>query len=208
MRKSKLSKEVQKQLISYFLRGESARSATSLVNNGIAGGKVDKSTADYFFHRLRVLIKDNMESSDVGEFEEGYSCPKPATGRVPVIGIYRRDGKIFTRPFPNMPRDESRLDRVVYSEAVGSVIGLSGLEISSTKHFSERCLGSPDGSHSDSSEIDRFWDQIKVWMRKGRGISTEKFPLYVAEWQWRFNTFYTIQQKDLLRWAEEKGLMR
>ncbi len=49
MRKSRLSKEKQVRLMEHFVAGTPARTAASLVG-------VNKSTAAYYFHRLRELV--------------------------------------------------------------------------------------------------------------------------------------------------------
>ncbi|HDL3027164.1 TPA: transposase, partial [Mannheimia haemolytica] len=49
MRKSRLSQYKQNKLIEQFVAGVTARTAYELVN-------VNKNTAAYYFHRLRLLI--------------------------------------------------------------------------------------------------------------------------------------------------------
>ena len=52
MRKSRLSQYKQNKLIELFVAGVTARTAAELAN-------VNKSTAAYYFHRLRLLIYQN-----------------------------------------------------------------------------------------------------------------------------------------------------
>ena len=52
MRKSRLSQYNQYKLIELFVAGVTARTAAELVG-------VNKSTAAYYFHRLRLLIFQN-----------------------------------------------------------------------------------------------------------------------------------------------------
>ena len=49
MRKNRLSQHKQNKLIERFVAGATARTASELVN-------VNKKTAAYYFHRLRLLI--------------------------------------------------------------------------------------------------------------------------------------------------------
>jgi transposase len=69
MRKSRLSKEKQERLMKHFLSSQTARCAAGLVG-------VKKSTAAYYFHRLREIIyqptEDEMPFS--GEIEVDESC--------------------------------------------------------------------------------------------------------------------------------------
>ena len=52
MRKSRLSQYKQNKLIELFIAGVTARTAAQLVG-------VNKNTATYYFHRLRLLIFHN-----------------------------------------------------------------------------------------------------------------------------------------------------
>ncbi len=69
MRKSRLSKYKQNRLIELFVAGTTARTASSLVG-------VNKTTASYYFHRLRQLVFEYVE--DLGflsgeiEVDESY----------------------------------------------------------------------------------------------------------------------------------------
>jgi transposase len=94
MRKSKLSWYKQNRLIELFVAGSTARTAASLVG-------VNKTTASYYFHRLRVLIYEN--SQDPGLFEgeievdESYfggtrkgKRGRGAGSKVPVFGLLKR----------------------------------------------------------------------------------------------------------------------
>ena len=62
MKKSKLSWYKQSKLIELFVAGSTARTAAALVN-------VNKTTASYYFHRLRLLIHDNSEHLEMFEGE-------------------------------------------------------------------------------------------------------------------------------------------
>ena len=100
MRKSRLKKVIQDRLIEHFIAGATARCAGSLVG-------VNKSTSAYYFHRLRELIFTYSE--DVGLFEgeievdESYfggsrkgKRGRGAAGKVPVFGLLKRNGKVYT----------------------------------------------------------------------------------------------------------------
>ena len=56
MRKSRLSRTKQNKLIEHFVAGTTARTASVLVG-------VNKSTASYYFHRLRELIYQEIEDT-------------------------------------------------------------------------------------------------------------------------------------------------
>ena len=102
MRKSRLSKYKQNRLIELFVAGATARTAASLVG-------INKTTASYYFHRLRDLIyrNDNTGGLMAGEIEvdESYFGGKRkgkrgrgASGKVPVFGLLKRDGRVCAVP--------------------------------------------------------------------------------------------------------------
>ena len=105
MRKSKLSWYKQNRLIELFVAGSTARTAASLVG-------VNKITASYYFHRLRVLIYENSQDPDLfeGEIEvdESYfggtrkgKRGRGAGSKVPVFGLLKRNGKVYANGIEN-----------------------------------------------------------------------------------------------------------
>jgi transposase len=107
MRKSRLSVYKQDRLIEHFVSGSTARTAAALVG-------VNKSTAAYFFHRLREIIVFEIEQeSDEffdGEIEvdESYfggrrkgKRGRGAAGKIPVFGLLKRGGRVYTKIIPD-----------------------------------------------------------------------------------------------------------
>ncbi len=73
---------------------------------------VNKTTASYYFQRLRQLIYDNSEHLELleGEIEADESYfggrrkgkrGRGAAGKVPVFGLLKRNGKVFTVAIPD-----------------------------------------------------------------------------------------------------------
>ncbi|HGK6156714.1 TPA: transposase, partial [Neisseria meningitidis] len=100
MRKSRLSRYKQNKLIELFVAGVTARTAAELVG-------VNKNTAAYYFHRLRLLIYQNSPHLEMfdGEVEadESYFGGQRkgkrgggAAGKVAVFGLLKRNGKVYT----------------------------------------------------------------------------------------------------------------
>jgi len=105
MRKSRLSWHKQSRLIELFVAGSTARTSAQLVG-------VNKTTAAYYFLRLRELIYFNSE--DVGllegeiEVDESYfggtrkgKRGRGASGKVPVFGLLKRNGKVYAAMIPD-----------------------------------------------------------------------------------------------------------
>ncbi|MDW0777011.1 transposase, partial [Mannheimia haemolytica] len=105
MRKSRLSQYKQNKLIEQFVAGVTARTASELVN-------VNKNTAAYYFHRLRLLIYQHsphlkmfegeieVEESYLGGHRKGKRA-RGAEGKTAVFGLLKRDGKVYTVVVPN-----------------------------------------------------------------------------------------------------------
>ena len=100
MRKSHLSQHKQNKLIELFVAGVTARTASELVN-------VNKNTAAYYFHRLRLLIYQTSPHLEMfeGEIEADESYfggtrkgkrGRGAVGKVAVFGLLKRNGKVYT----------------------------------------------------------------------------------------------------------------
>ena len=88
MRKSRLKQHKQNKLIELFVAGVTARTASELVN-------VNKNTAAYYFHRLRLLIYQTSPHLEMfeGQIEayESYFCStrKSKRGRGAVGKVSR-----------------------------------------------------------------------------------------------------------------------
>ena len=196
MRKSRLSQYKQYKLIELFVAGVTARTAAELVG-------VNKSTAAYYFHRLRLLIFQNSPHLEMfdGEIEidESYfgghrkdKRGRGAAGKVAVFGLLKRNGQVYTVAVPNtqtatlLPiiREQVKPDSIVYTDNYRSydildVSEFSHFRINHSTHFAEK--------HNHINGIENFWNQAKRHLRKFNGIPKEHFELYLKECEWRFN---------------------
>ena len=196
MRRSRLSSYKQARLIEHFVAGTTARTAASLVG-------VNKTTAAYYFHRLRELIcaaiDDETPLHGEVEVDESYFGGKRkgkrgrgAAGKVPVFGILKRGGKVYTKVITNV-RSGTLMDimqhkivpdSIVYSDSFGSY---NALDVSDFRHYrinhSERFAN----RHNHINGIENFWNQAKRHLRRFNGIPRQHFPLYLKECEWRFN---------------------
>jgi transposase len=199
MRKSRLSKVEQRRLIEHFVAGTTARCAASLVG-------VNVKTACYYYHRLRIIISQQLEkeSEEVfkGEIEvdESYfggtrkgKRGRGAGGKVPVFGLLKRGGRVYTKIIPDassstlIPIIESKVvpDSIVYSDCWK---GYNVLDVSEFKHYriNHSKLFADKQNHING--IENFWNQAKRHLRKFNGIPRQNFGLFLKECEWRFNT--------------------
>ena len=106
MRKSRLSQYKQGRLVEHFVAGTTARTAASLCG-------INWKTAALYFLRLREIIAYELEAETAdmlgGEIEvdESYFGGKRkgkrgrgAAGKIPVFGILKRGGKVYTKRHP------------------------------------------------------------------------------------------------------------
>ena len=199
----------------HFVAGTSARCAADLIG-------VNRKTAIYYYHRLREIIayRMSLEMHEIwgGEIEvdESYFGGKRkgkrgrgAAGKVPVFGLLKRGGKVYTKVIPDassktlMPIIRSKVipDSIVYSDCWR---GYNVLDTSEFKHYriNHSKLFADKKNHING--IENFWNQAKRHMRKFNGIPKEHFPLFLKECEWRFNNPKPKQQLNMLKqWVIE-----
>jgi transposase len=202
MRRSRLSWSMQRRLIEHFVSGSTARTAASLV-------EVNKSTAAFYFHRLREIIALQSEDASLlfGEIEvdESYfgghrkdTCGRGAGGKIPVFGLLKRGGKVYAKVIPDA-KGKVVPDSIIYSDTFRSY---DVLDVSNFKHLriNHSELFSDHKNHING--IENFWNQAKRHMRRFNGIPATHFYLYLKECEWRFNTPQPKQQQTtLIQWV-------
>ena len=208
MRKSRLSQYKQNKLIELFVAGVTARIAAELTN-------VNKSTAAYYFHRLRLLIYQNSSHLEMfdGEVEADESYfgghrkgkrGRGAAGKTAVFGLLKRNDKVYTVAVPNtqtatlLPiiREQVTPDSIVYTDCYKGydVLDVSGFihhRINHSKEFADR--------QNHINGIGNFWNQVKRVLRKYNGIDRKSFPLFLKECEFRFNFGTPSRQLKILR---------
>ena len=196
MRKSRLSPEIQDRLIEFFVSGATARTAAALVG-------VHRNTAAFYYHRLRQLICQAVEDSTpfFGEIEvdESYfggirkgKRGRGAAGKVPVFGILKRGGRVYTKVIPDVRSStlmrilEEKIvpDSIVYTDSLGSY---NVLDVSAFHHVRINHTDQFVEGRNHINGIENFWNQAKRHMRKFNGIPKEHFNLFLKECEWRFN---------------------
>lgn len=194
-RRSRLSARQQSRLLEHFVAGTTARAAAALVG-------VQPNTAAMFFLRLRQLIASKVPSYQLeGEVEADESYfggqrkgkrGRGAAGKVPVFGLLKRGGKVYTAIIPDASTDtlmniiEERVtpDSIVYTDCFRAYDALDVSEfhherINHSKLFADR--------HNHINGIENFWNQAKRHMRRFNGVPRQHFYWFLKECEWRFN---------------------
>lgn len=193
----KLGKKEQSRLMEHFVAGTPARTAAALVG-------VHRNSAIRFFHKLRAKValkqqvlseqfcgKIELDESYFGGIRKG-KRGRGASGKVPVFGILKRGGKVYTQVIEDaktdtlMPiiRDKIRPDSIVYTDSFRSY---NALDVSEFRHFRINHSKEFVNKHNHINGIENFWNQAKRHLRKFNGIPKQHFNLFLKECEWRFN---------------------
>ena len=214
VRKSRLSWHKKSRLMELFVAGSTARTAAHLVN-------VNKSTASYYFLRLKELIYTHCEALEMfdGEVEvdESYfggrrksKLGRGALGEVPIFGLLKRHGKVYTVIIPNAKTDtllpiirqKVKPDSIVYTDTFKNY---NALNVSGFKHYCNNHSKLFAKKYNHINGIEKFWNQAKRHMRKFNCIPKEHFHLFLKECEWRFNNSDPkIQLRQLNQWVRKE----
>jgi transposase len=216
LRYSRLTTNKRNKLLEFFVAGATARTAAE-----VAG--VNRNTARLFFHRLRIIISEEQEkhSPFTGEVEvdESYfggrrkgKRGRGAAGKVPVFGLLKRGGKVYTQVIPDakaatlMPIIKDRIapDSIVYSDSLPSY---NALDVSDFRHYriNHSKLFADKKNHING--IENFWNQAKRHMRQFNGVPKHNFNLFLKECEFRFNNPSVKTQLQLLRkWIKSRQI--
>ena len=202
----------------HFVAGTTARCASELI-------EINRNTAAYYYQRLREIITHHLEQESIeifdGEIEvdESYfggtrkgKRGRGAGGKVPVFGLLKRGGRVYTKIIPNasaetflVPIIEQKVipDSIVYSDCWR---GYNALDVSEFKHYRINHSKLFADKHNHINGIENFWNQAKRHLRKFNGVPKESFPLFLKECEWRFNNPNPkAQLTQLKQWV--KGIL-
>ncbi len=211
-KRCRLGKKQQLRLVECFVLEVTARAAADLLG-------MQANTTMLFYRKIRHLIAGKLAETfpERGEFEvdESYfggvrkgKRGRGAAGKVPVFGILKRGGRVYTKMIPDassktlMKAIKSKVlpDSVVYTDSFGSY---NALDVSEFKHrrvnHSKTFVGL--GGHHING-IENFWNQAKRVLRKYNGIPRKNFYLFLKECEFRFNYGSPKQQfAQIKKWA-------
>jgi len=115
-----------------------------------------------------------------------------AAGKVPVFGLLKREGRVYTVMIPNartstlMPIMERMIqpDSIVYTDGFSSY---DALDISDFHHVRINHSEKFVDERNHINGIENFWNQAKRHLRRFNGIPKQGFHLFLKECEWRFN---------------------
>lgn len=212
LKRCRLRASEQRKLLEFFVAEVTARAAADLMG-------LQVNTAALFYRKIRIVIAEKLEA-DASEFageielDESYfggvrkgKRGRGAQGKVPVFGILKRGGKVYTQVIGNtktdtlMPiiRRKIRPDSVVYTDSYRSY---NALDVSEFKHcrINHSALFADGKNHING--IENFWNQAKRVLRKYNGIPAKQFYWFLKETEFRFNYgSHKEQLKTLKSWC-------
>ncbi|MWP98740.1 IS1595 family transposase [Glaesserella parasuis] len=203
-----------KNLLEFFVLEVTVRSAANLL-------EINANSAALFYRKIREVIcyhlaleVDEVFDGQI-ELDESYfgghrkgKRGRGAAGKVAVLGILKRQGKVFTvvvndtqttTPMPVIAR-KIKPDSWVYTDTYHSY---DALDVSEFHHerINHSELFTVKQNHING--IENFWSQAKRILRKYNGIDRKSFPLFLKECEFRFNFGIPKEQlKTLRKWCE------
>jgi len=218
-KRCRLGSYEQGKLLEMFVAGATARTAAELAG-------VNRHSATLFYHKIREMIAYELEDDSpfTGEVEvdESYfgghrkgNRGRGAAGKVPVFGILKRKGKVYTKIISDASREtlipiiERKVlpDSIVYSDSwtAYNALDVSDFHHQRVNHSETYVDGENHRNHING--IENFWNQAKRHLRKYNGIPKEHFALFLKECEFRFNYGSPIEQLNLLRKWKRKHLI-
>ena len=182
--------------------------------------RVNRNTAQRIFTLLRarvvsLAIHENSPFAGEVEIDESYfgarrargKRGRGAAGKTPVIGLRKRDGKVFVEIVKDCSRKELMPvikgqvmeDSTVYTDgwkAYDSLVREGYKHHRVHHHKDEFARG-----RNHVNGIESFWSYVKFRMVKLRGVKREQFVIHLLESAWRFNhkqeNIYLLLLKEL-----------
>ena len=212
--RSRISQKKFREILKYFAEDIEASKISNLT-------KISEATLCKIFREIRILMSKECENiskfSGEIEIDESYFGSKRvrgkrgrgASGKQPVFGMLKRDGKVYTQIVKNCSANEllpilkefSELDEsVIYSDCWKAYDGL--VDYGAKAHY--RVKHSKNEFAVDKNHIngiENFWGYSKHRLSKFKGIKKENFLLHLKECEFRYNnskdtkTFYHILLK-------------
>lgn len=167
---------------------------------------LNKNTVHTIYNKLRERLAElSLEENELfyGEIEvdESYfgarrirgKRGRGARGKIPVVGVLKRGGKVYTKVIENCSRQQIMpilkgkiLDEsTVYTDGWKSYHGLIYQGFHHYRIYHSKNEFARGKNHING--IESFWGFTKTRMQKLRGIRKDKFMLHLKESEWRWN---------------------
>ena len=174
---------------------------------------INRNTVNRYYRILREKIDAYQGSINGGfrgeiELDESYFGGKGkgrrgrGTAKIPVFGILRRNGRVYTQIIRNATKREIMpiIRQFVHSSSTVYTDrwrAYDGLVVDGYKHYR---INHNQGEFSDNrgnhiNGIENFWSFAKRRLRKFNGIRARDFYLHLKECEFRYNERSNIYKK-------------
>jgi transposase-like protein len=212
LNRSKISEAKSREILRYFAEDFSSTQTSKLTG-------ISRRTISDIYQKLRLRIYDltlleEMFSGEV-EVDESYFGPRRirgkrgrgAKGKIPVVGLLKRNGKVYTSVIKNCEKEtlipiiQGKIleESTIYTDGWKSY---DSLILKGYKHY--RIYHSKNEfarGKNHVNGIESFWSYAKRRIAKFNGVPKNKFILHLKESEWRFNhrydSIYLILMKEL-----------
>ena len=215
---SKLSEAKFREVLKFFSTDIPSLKTAELTN-------LNKNTVHTIYNKLRerlaeLSLKENEPFHGEVEVDESYFGAKRirgkrgrgARGKIPVVGVLKRGGKVYTKVVKDCSREQILpiLKGKILEESTGFTDGWKsyhGLIYQGFQHY--RIYHSKNEfarGKNHINGIESFWGFTKTRMQKLRGIRKDKFMIHLKESEWRWNHGNESIYKILLKILAENPL--
>lgn len=166
--------------------------------------RVNRHTVERVYHQIRLAIARECERDALldGEVEADKSYfggkrkgmrGRGAAGKVAVFGLLKRNGRVYTRPLPDVGRStlwkviHQKVPRgsTIYTDAFASYDGLITDGYAHIRIDHGKTFAASKRRHING--IENFWGFAKTKLRRYYGVRRSPFFLYLKEMEFRFN---------------------
>jgi len=216
--RARISTRKFRQILKYFSLDIEATKIATL--SGLNRNTVNKYS---LLIRKRIAEACEIESPFSGEIEVDESFfgarrtkgkrGRGAGGKTIVFGLFKRNGKVYTRIVPNCSRATLQavirgkvdFESTIHSDGWRGYNGL--VDLGYKKHYRVQ-HGNDEFANSQShiNGIENFWGIAKMRMAKFRGMSKSTFYLHLKECEFRFNHRGENLYKLLLKIIKKRPL--
>ena len=178
---------------------------------------INRNTVNRYLKIIRTVIAQYCEEqspfSGVVEVDESYfgsrhvkgKRGRGASGKTIVFGIFKRNGKVYTRIVLDVTRASLQdvikgkvtLDSVIHSDHWKAYNGL--VDVGYMKHYRINHSIEYANSVTHINGIESFWSFAKTRLSKFRGMNKQTFYLHLKESEFRFNHRHENLYKLLLK---------
>jgi transposase len=196
--RSRISERKFREIIRYFSIDLEAKKIAKLTD--ISRPTINK-ILEKIRERLAEICEEEQKFSGVVEVDESYfgarrvrgKRGRGAAGKIPVFGILKRKGKVFTQIITKASKAE--LMPIIRGKVLeGSTVNsdgwrsYDGLILNGYKHHRvHHSKNEFARGKSHINGIENFWGIAKVRLSKFRGVHKSHFYLHLKECEFRFN---------------------